>query len=103
MTEQAPLHMPPFADFIAWLRETPDREFDMSKTICMDCPIGVFARVHNGEGVSATLDGVKDFVRNRKAAALNKEYLKAMKTIDNYRGSKDKYVMTADEVLKEIT
>lgn len=61
-TPVAPLYMPPFDEFVAWLRATPDRVFPAKQEgnnyIGCVCPVGVYARQHNaGEhvGVSHSL------------------------------------------------
>lgn len=107
-TLDAPLVMPPYADFVAWLRADPSRVFpakpDSEKRIGMVCPVGVFAREHNkGEwiGVShthllRTCGGV-----GGGAEPIDPKYYRPICLFDTLTGFMSRST-TAEELLKEL-
>lgn len=103
-TPVAPLHMPPFADFIAWLRETPDRVFDTSqRNQCFYCPIAVFVQnVHNDKMIGMKMDGISHMHHEDSFVQADADYIRARERADTLLG-RHNWRITASQLLKEIT
>lgn len=107
-TPVAPLYMPPFDEFVAWLRATPDRVFpakqEGNKYIGSVCPVGVYARQHNvgkhvGVSHSILLRVCGDSTQGY--APIDSRYHSVITAIDIYTGFMSRSVV-AKELLEML-
>ncbi len=104
----APLYLPPFADFVAWLRAAPDRVFpakpDDDRGVGCYCPVGVYARTFNeGDRVAVSHDRILRVCGDSDQGYeyIDSKYYSAITLFDTVTGFMSKSI-TARELLDDL-